>query len=223
MGRVEEGLMESSIKEINNLLTEFLICEIGRKALDGITYTMVVRKNENKDIIDRYMAIANKVREHGYKADEIFRVFEVSNGYIFDMDLNTAKKITSTLAKAVGNTDGVTISNPDLIGDKPEVRRKRDMMGLAKYVKDRFDSGSDEVEVALFSRNSIPRITITGKDTRNNLITVKYNAYAIRHWDIETINLKILIPAGIRIARLEPYDIMPRGNGVRFKLYLEAL
>lgn len=215
--------MGKASTELINMMTEFLICEIGSKALDGITYAMVLKDDRDKENYKKYMAIRKEAQNCGYSTDEAFRVYEVANGYIFDMDISAAKKITAELSKAVSATNGGKTPVGDLIGNGPEKRRKSDMVGLAKYVKSEFEAGNDVIEVALFSRNSTPRIMITGIGPKNEMLTVKYNAYAIRHWDIETVNAKLLIPAGIRIAKLEPCEVLPSKTGVKFKLYLEPV
>ena len=203
------------------MLTEFLVCEIGSKALDGITYAMVTKEKKDKDVFQRYMDIRDEVSKCGFGQDEIFRAYELSNGYIFDMDLNIAKKITIKLAQAVQKTNGVAVGDGDLIGDSPEKRRKSDMLGLARFIQQEYNKGKDLVEVALFSHNSVPHIIISGKAPNGNLVTERFNAYAIRHWDIETVNSKLLIPAGIRIARIEPFEILPSKTGVKFGMYIE--
>ena len=215
--------MGKASNELINMLTDFLINEIGSKSLDGITYAMVI-KNSKKDEEDykRYIGIRKEAQKCGYTQDEVFRVYEVSNGYIFDMDMPVVKKISYELSKAVNKTNGGQTPVGDLIGDSPEKRRKSDMLSLAKYVRTEFNNGNRVVEVALFSRNSTSKITITGIGVRNEMLMAKYNAYAIRHWDIETVNAKILIPIGIRIAKLEPCEVLPSKTGVRFKLYLES-
>lgn len=215
--------MGKASSELINMMTEFLINEIGSKALDGITYTMVLNTDKDKEAYKRYMEIRTEAQKCGYSSDEAFRVYQVSNGYIFDMDMSVAKKISGELYKAVAKTNGKDAPLVDLIGNKPDKRRKADMLGLAKFVKSEYDFGNRIVEVALFSRNSTPRIMITGIGPKNEMLTIKYNAYAIRHWDIETVNSKLLIPAGIRIARLEPCEVLPSKTGVKFKLYLESV
>lgn len=209
--------------DLLNKLTEFLVCEIGSKALDGITYAMILKDPKDKDNYKRYTDIKREAVKCGYKNDEVFRVYEVSNGYIFDMDLNVAKKITSELSKAVAKANNGNTPTGDLIGDSPDKRRKDDMLGLAKYVKQQYDNGKKQIEVALFSRNSVPRIIISGVGPKNDMISIKYNAYAIRHWDIESINANMLIPAGIRIAKLEPCEVLPSKTGVRFVLYVDSV
>lgn len=213
MGQVNDRMI--------NLLTEFLICEIGSKALDGITYAMLTKDDKDKAAFDRYMEIRKEINKCGFGNNEIFRVYEVSNGYIFDMDLNVAKKITINLAKAVEKTNGTNVGNGDLIGDSPESRRKSDMKSLAKYCQSELKKGNNKIEVALFSRNSVPNIIITGKLPDGSTASIKYNSYAIRHWDIETINSKLLIPANMRIARIEPCEVLPSKTGVKFLLTLE--
>lgn len=209
--------------ELINMLTEFLIHEIGSKSVDGITYAMITKDKKDEATYKKYVEIRKEATKCGYSNDDIFRIYEVANGYIFDMDLNMAKKIAYELTKAVNKTNGGKTPVKDFIADNPEKRRKADMLGLAKYVKAEFDNGAQVLEVALFSRNSTPRIMITGIGTKNEMIAIKYNAYAIRHWDIETVNEKLLIPAGIRIARIEPCEVLPPKTGVRFKLYLEGI
>ena len=214
--------MADASKEMMNMLTEFLVCEIGSKALDGITYTLITKDEKDKDKYKRYLSIREEVTRCGFGNDEIFRVYEISNGYIFDMDLTIAKRITIKLAQAVQRTNGIDVGDGDLIGDAPEKRRKSDMLGLARYVKQEWDSGKTLTSVALFSKNSVPHIVISGKTPKGEYVTEKFNAYAVRHWDIETVNARMLIPAGIRIAKIEPYEVLPSKTGVRFNIYIEA-
>lgn len=213
--------MGKASKEMIDLLTGFLVCEIGGKAIDGITYAMVLKDERDSEAYNRYMQVRQEADACGFTRDEVFRVYELCNGYVFDMDLSVAKRITTKLAKAVEKSRGVNVGNGDLIGNSPETRRKQDMIALAKYVQQEYDSGKRVVEAALFSRNSVPHIIISGKDASGKLVSMKFNAYAIRHWDIETINYQLLIPAGIRISKLEPCEILPSKTGVKFNIYIE--
>ena len=158
-------------KKLLDMMTEFLISEIGAKALDGITYAMVLKNKKDKTLYNRYITIKQEAINCGYMNDDVFRVYEVANGYIFDMDLNTAKKITAELAKAENVTVGGQPTT-DLIRDMPEQRRKRDMVALAKYLKSEYDSGKTEVEVALFNRNTTNTIIINGKAPNGKMIAV---------------------------------------------------
>lgn len=206
-----------------NKLTQFLTCEIGSGALSGITYAMALKDDKNKDLHELCKAIKREVKRCGFEDDEVFRIYEVTNGYIYDMDLSVAKKITYEISKVIAKNNDNKTPVGDLIGDRPSKRRKDDMLGLAKFVKKEYDSGNRKIEVALFSKNSVPRIIITGEGPNREMLHIKYNAYAIRHWDIEAVNSSILIPAGIRIARLEPCEILPSKTGVKFILDIEKI
>lgn len=206
-------------KELWDKLTEYLASELGGKVLSGVTYTIIFR--DEKQVYERFLDIKKEVLKCGFADDEIFRVYEVCNGYIADMDLSIAKRIANEIFEEVAKNNGQQIA--DKVGDYPESRRKSDMIRLAKHVQKELDKGNDFIEVALFSRNSVPRIRITGLDVDNKPILIEYKAYAIRHWDIERINSGILIPRGMRIRRIEPYEILPAKNGVRFILYLERI
>lgn len=214
--------MATASNELINMLTEFFLNEIGSKAIDGITYAMVLKKESDREAYNKYMKIRKEAQKCGFSANEAFRVYEVANGYIFDMDLSVAKKISFELTKAVNKTNGGATPATDLIGSMPDERRKSDMMGLAKFVKQSYDSGERVIEVALFNKNSTQRIMVTGIGTNNEMLMVKYNAYAIRPWDIEIVNKAMLIPAGIRVSAIEPCEILPSKHGVKFKLYLES-
>ena len=211
-------------KELLDMMTEFMICEVGSKVLSGITYTMLM-KNNKKDMetYNRYMNIKKEILKCGYTNDEILRIYEVSNGYIFDMDLKTAKQITAELSKSVAKANGGQTPVGELIKDMPDQRRKRDLIGLAKYLKSEYDNGNKVLEVALFSRNSTNKIVINGKGVNGEAISMRYNAYAIRHWDIEIINEKFLIPSGFRVKRIQPCEIFPSKTGVSFIFTLESM
>ena len=211
-------------KELLDMMTEFMICEVGARVLDGITYTMLLKNNKkDMEIYERYMTIKREVLKCGYTNDEILRVYEVSNGYIFDMDLRTAKQITAELAKSVAKANGGQTPAGELIKDMPDQRRKRDIVALAKYLKSEYDKGNRQFEVALFSKNTTTRIVINGKGPNGEPISLRYNAYAIRHWDIETVNEKFLIPSGFRVKRIQPCEIFPSKTGVSFIFTLESM
>jgi len=206
-----------------NMLTEFFICEIGSKAIDGITYCMLLKDAKERDIYERYKLIRKQANEEGNTNDEIFRIYEVNNGYIFDMDLSIAKNISYEITKAVSKANGGETPYGDLIGDMPEKRRKRDIINLAKFLKSEFDSGKEQTEIALFSRNSTNKILVTCKGPNNEVLAVKYNAYALRHWDLENVNEKLLIPAGFRVSRLQPCEVLPYKTGVSFIVNMEQM
>lgn len=210
-------------KKLLDMLAEFMICEIGSGILDGMTYTLLLKNDKDKPIYDRYIAIKKEAINCGYINDEIFRMYEVVNGYIFDMDLLTAKKLTLELSKSIAKANGGQTPIVELVKDMPDQRRKRDLVKLAKYLKSEYDKGEKQVEVALFSKNSTNKIIINGKTPEGEGISLRYNAYAIRHWDIEIINEKFLIPSGFRVKRIQPCEVLPNKNGVSFLFTMESM
>lgn len=210
-------------KTLLDMLVEFMVCEIGSKALDGITYTMLLKTDKDKKSYERYMAIRQEASKCGYSDNEVFRFYPVSNGYIFDMDLVTAKQITAEMAKSVAKNNGGKTPIGELLKDRPDQRRKRDLANLAAYLKSAYDKGNRQTEVALFSRNSTNKIVVTGTGPKGENMFIKYNAYAIRHWDIETLNESFLIPAGFRVKRIQPCEILPSKTGVSFVFTMESM
>lgn len=207
--------------DLLNKLTEFLVCEIGAKALDGITYAMVLK--DDKKLYERCKDIRAEATKCGYADDEVFRIYGVSNGYIMDMDLSVAKKITVEISKAVAKANNNETPVGDIIGEGPSKRRKDDMLGLAKYLKKQYDEGKRVCEVALYSRNSVPRIIVSGVTPDGTIMPIKYSAYAVRNFDLESINRNLLIPAGIRVSKYEVMEILPSKTGVSFKLTIEKI
>lgn len=210
-------------KELLDELTEFLCCEIGGKVLDGITYVMTLKGTKDNKFIAKYAKIREEADKCGYDKTEAFRVFELSNGYIFDMDLSIAKYITKLISKKVlVEKEGIP---EDLISNNPNKRRTEDMIKLAKKSLNAFKKGQTKLEVALFNRNSTSKIIITGNDksSNKNKVVVQYDAFAIRHWDIEEINDKYLIPRGMKIYAVEACEILSSRSGVRYILHFEKV
>lgn len=213
-------------REALEMLSEFITGSIKAKGLDGITYVLLTKdakSPKNQEDLIKFKKIKSTVEACGFGKDEAFRMYELPNGYIFDMDLSIVKQITIKIAEKVAQANGGKTPQGDLIANHPEERRRADMENLAKYLMGEFKKGRRCVEVALFSRNESPRIVFTANDSKGGQAVVRYNAYAIRHWDIEDINERLLIPKGIRVSRIEPCEILPTKTGVRFKLYLSKI
>lgn len=215
-------------KELLDMLTQFIVTEIGGKALDGITYVLVRTDNTatqvDRDRITKYEAIRKEATLCGFNDSQLFRMYNLSNGVIFDIDMGITKKITSALAKRVLATQDKGQDTEDIIGNQPEKRRKSDMIALTMYLNEQFKAGKTIVDVALFSRNSVPEIVINGQLADGRYAIQKYKAYAIRFWDLEEVNKNLLIPMmKIRIKSVAPGMILPTRTGVVFQLQLEAM
>lgn len=213
--------------ELKDGLTRFVIDELGGKVLDGITYALVrtdsTAKPYDKQRYEDYNNIRKEANICGFQSSEVFRVYNLQNGVIFDVDLGITKKITTLVANRILEEDGQPMKYDDVIGNKPEMRRKSDMISLAKYLNKQLKQGQQVVEIALFSRNSVPEIVINGQLSDGRYAVQKYKAYAIRFWDLEDVNKNFLIPMGMRIKSVAPGAILPTRTGVLFQLELEEM
>ena len=74
--------------ELLNNLTEFMVCEIGSKIFDGITYALLFKGNKkDEELRTKYLKIRDQLVQSGFSSNEKLRFYEISNGYIFDMDI----------------------------------------------------------------------------------------------------------------------------------------
>lgn len=199
-------------------LAEFLLSELGGKIIDGITYSMVQKESTDNLLFERCRRIRKELSDSGFEENEVFTIYEVSNGYIFDMEEAIVKKIARDLVRDVKGEGA-----PDYLKEAVKERRAVDSRRLARFLLGEMKSGLDRVNVALFSRNSAPRILVTAKDTNGKPVGMKFQSFALRHIDLEKVNVEHLIPNGIRIAALEPVEILPRNTGCRFVLRLERV
>lgn len=212
--------MSKLSKRLLDGLTEFLVCEVGSKILKGVTYAMVFK--DDKENYSRYMRIKEEAIKCGYSNDEVFRVYEVMNGYIFDMDMGVGRMIAIKLAEST-KEDRFISDVRNLLETKAIERGRHDLNSLYRYIVKEYREGKDKVEVALFNRNSIPRIRVTGKMDDGSLAIAEFKAFAITHWDIEKLNANYLIPQGLRVYKIKPCEILPSKTGVRFILYIESI
>lgn len=201
-------------EQLRSELADFVVTEVGAKVQDGITYVLMMNTESNNEKFAKLVKLRKDLTASGVEADKTFRCYDVMNGHIFDIDLEMARDIIWRLLKAT------TDVSKDLIGDMPIKRRQRDIERLARKCQELFKSGVESTEVALFSRNSVPRINITGKDAKTGEPRmVTYEAYAIRHKDIEAVNqLLFKQGTGIRISQVITHEILPSETGLRVTL-----
>lgn len=208
---------------VKSKITNLLVENIGAKEVcDGITYVLLTANDSDK--IREIYALQKEIQECGVDPNTILQSYKVSNGVIFDLNIGVAKQIASFLVTNgvnKGMIDGRKISGPDLIKDTPEKRRKEDIEKLGKFLKQCFKNKKYVVDLALFSRNKVGVTTFNAKDRKTGKdATVKYNAYAIRYWDIEVLNRVVLANEEFKVVKLEAGEILPSKNGVRFVLTL---
>lgn len=225
-------------EELLNMLGSYMVDEIGSRALRGVTYSFVfkpeylesmnkkrcyVNKKGAETDIENFRKIREEAFNCGFEANELFRIYEVANGWVYDVDMNIAKKIAFEITKKVAAYNGNKTPVKDVIQDNPERYRKAEMTALAKKIKRVYEAGSRSLELALFNRNTTNRIVVNGKTVDGEPVSVMYDAYALRHTDIEVVNDKLLIPIGIKITKIIPYEILPSKTGVRCKIEFDSI
>lgn len=204
-----------------NLITKFLTCEIDKRVLDGITYTLVLNDGKHNKEIEEFNEIRKSLDNDGFTATEVFRRYDLSNGYIYDLDLSQAVALTVKLSQAVAKMNNGNSPVGDMnISKESAERRSDDLKLLAKKVIASAKEGKNKIEVALFSRNKVPRIVVSGTDRNNKAVACQYDAFAIRHLDLEEVNSNYLVPTGLRIVKIETCEILPTTTGVRCILYI---
>lgn len=206
-------------------ISAFYVQQIGGKGLRGISYAFLMKDSErDMRALNNYMMIKQEAKQCGYNDNEVFRIAEVPNGYILDTDLSILKKINTQIAKGIAKqeNDGTTVK--DILGIAPEKRRKADFARLAKDVSTGyFKNKKDTFEVALFNRNDSNKARMQCKGLKGEDLCIEFKAYAIRHWDINTINLELLSKEGIKIYSVVMKEILPSGNGVRAELGVDRI
>lgn len=226
-------------KELLAMVSDFLVSEVSKNIIYGITYNFVfkadyIRKTfgkakgeslaqQSEADKERYDAIRREATACGFNPTEVIRVYEVNNGYIYDLDLSLAKIVTMDIAKKVASRTGEEIPNGDFIGTRPEQSREQSMASLSKKIKKMHEKGVNEIEVALFSRNVTPRIVINGFNEAKEPVAMIYDAYYLKHTDIEVLNANYLVPNGITVYRVTPCEILKSKTGIRCKLFFDTI
>lgn len=207
-------------KVTNELLQDimpFMVQELGEKIFEGITYTLIPSSDKIK--IDTYQEIRDKITQAGIDTTTLFRVYQLCNGTIFDLDLVVAKKLAIIMLKE--NADE---KFNNMINTLPAKRKQEDMERLATQCLKEAKNKNKEFYVALFSKNKSPSIRFNAKvEGETTTRTFSYPAYALRHWDLEDINMNYLIPKGLMIDKVQACEILPTRTGVKFKIILNTV
>lgn len=212
-------MSERSEKEIMNLLTEFLVINIDEKVLQGISYIIVQKNDVNAAKIKKYDAIRARLTELGVPKNEQFRRYDVNTAIVYEIELKTAITITEKLSTAVGATQTTDfgISRASLERQQDDIKR------LAQLCVKKAQRGVSEFDVCLFSKNKVDKINIAAKDsTSGKQMAVSYDAFALRHTDIITVN-SVLAGCGLKIVRVLIHEAVPSMTGVRVTLGLVSV
>ena len=207
-------------KNLLDKLTEIICVDVGSKILDGVTYIILSKSPKDKAKVERYNSVRRLIDSENYAPEEIFRIYEVANGYIYDIDMNIAKMITTLLAKLAAQKNPELKDMPDLIGTQPDENKDYQMKLLAKKCLEAFKNNQDTLEIALFSRNKTNKIILTADGMNKEKVVITYPSFALRPWDLEEINVKYLIERGMRISGVKAYEIIGNNSGLRVSLTL---
>lgn len=208
---------------LRNMISEFFISEIGENAFQGITYALFGNSDNDKVKIERYSKIRDEATKCGFTGNQIFRKIKLNEGCIFDIDLSTAIELVNKIANGVG-MDADTIKQlQQNIGPEAQEMRERSLKALADLAIKNHENGKNEFEVALFSRASTNKITITGKLANGQISSIIYQAFIARAADIELINRAELQDRGFVIGTIIPCEILPNKKGLATILRLKDI
>lgn len=209
-------------EEALSSLRRFYNSEIADAIVRGVTYGITLKSDSAKNA--DYLEIKQRLKDEGFGNSDILRVYELCNGYIFDMDIRMCQKMAVDLLRSTMSPDEKLSQNDILsLKDKPAERFREDMKKLADRCISELNQGYTEVDVALFSKNNTNKIQFNGRLESGKPMLFTYPAYCIRHTDIEELNRTYLIPKGAKISKIQLCEILPTKTGVRFKLWLERL
>jgi len=211
------------VKMSNELKNEFasvLVNDIGTKVIDGITYVLFLNAGADSDEIKRYGELIKKADNLGISRQEAISAFKVANGCIFDMNMQLAKQLSYGIIANAATKEGVTLDSYDMVKNGPEQRREDDIQKLAEYLNKEHKNGKREIQLALYSRNKVDKIEFAAKRSNNSDAKVIYQAFAVRHWDLNRIGDVLRQKYNISIKDIKAGEILPTKTGVRFCISL---
>lgn len=208
---------------LKNMISEFFISEVGADAFQGITYAIFGNTDNDKVKIERYSKIRNEATKCGFTGNQIFRKYSLSDGCIFDIDLSTAIELVAKLASGAGLDPAVMKELQQSIGPEAQETRERSIKALADLAIKNHENGKTEFEVALFSRATTNKISVTGKLANGQTSSIIYPAFTVRVADIELINRAELQDKGFVIGTVIPCEILPSYKGLATILKLKDI
>lgn len=202
-------------KEVIDLIAPIVANDIGVKVLDGINWALVNNRHVNKQ--KKYGEIRAQLNNMGFKPTEVFRVFSVPNGVVYDFDKVVLKSLVSEFVKDVPDGDCAV----KRINSAYSKRRYADMQRLADYVVAQAQEGQKEALVALFSKTNNFEIKFHTRKEGTKRKAYSLPAFAIRHWDLQELNVDYIIPRGYLVEKIEIVEILPAENGISFMLHFK--
>lgn len=216
MGRV--NLSDDAIGK----LAEVICTDIHTNIVKGVTYILLEEKPNTKVRLDMYMGLRREIDSEGFKPDEVFRVYKVSNGYVFDMEQEIAVSITKAIMQKSGSLDDKNMRAVlNSVVERSKVRREKEMKRLAALCYKAYKAGNTSLEVLLFGKNEVGKVILTVKDGKDDYV-ITYPSFMLRPSDMQSVNEEYLIKSGIRIKSIETGEIVGSNRGLRVVVNLGA-
>lgn len=216
MGRV--NLSDDAVGK----LAEVVCTDIHTNIVKGVTYILLEEKPNTKVRLDMYMGLRREIDSEGFKPDEVFRVYKVSNGYVFDMEPEIAVSITKAIMQKSGSLDDKNMRAVlNSVVERSNVRREKELKRLAALCYKAYKAGKVSLEVLLFGRNEVGKVIITVKDGKDDYV-ITYPSFMLRPSDMQSVNEEYLIKSGIRIKSIETGEIVGTNRGLRVMVNLGA-
>ena len=147
MGRV--NLSDDAVGK----LAEVICTDIHTNIVKGVTYILLEEKPNTKVRLDMYMGLRREIDSEGFKPDEVFRVYKVSNGYVFDMEPEIAVSITKAIMQKSGSLDDKNMRAVlNSVVERSKVRREKELKRLAALCYKAYKAGKTSLEVLLFGK-----------------------------------------------------------------------
>lgn len=216
MGRV--NLSDDAVGK----LAEVICTDIHTNIVKGVTYILLEEKPNTKVRLDMYMGLRREIDSEGFKPDEVFRVYKVSNGYVFDMEPEIAVSITKAIMQKSGSLDDKNMRAVlNSVVERSKVRREKELKRLAALCYKVYKAGKTSLEVLLFGKNEVGKVIITVKDGKDDYV-ITYPSFMLRPSDMQSVNEEYLIKSGIRIKSIETGEIVGSNRGLRVVVNLGA-
>lgn len=226
-------------EQIFNRLVNFMHDELQEKVVDGITYVLKNGSSEaDKTAIKEYIGLRKQIEDEmgNEEADNIFRAYTIKNGdgvttgIVFDLNIDVMSDIMKKLQEIAKEQKIPGLDerdlNEDLIANGPAERRKKDIVLMAETVAKRFKenskNGTYNYTVAMYCRNKTPKISINGVDSKGNVINIKYDAFALRHFDLAVVGRILGEKYGIKLKSAAVKEVLPSKTGISYSLVLEG-
>ena len=216
MGRV--NLSDDAVGK----LAEVICTDIHTNIVKGVTYILLEEKPNTKVRLDMYMGLRREIDSEGFKPDEVFRVYKVSNGYVFDMEQEIAVSITKAIMQKSGSLDDKNMRAVlNSVVERSKVRREKELKRLAALCYKAYKAGKTSLEGLLFGKNEVGKVIITVKDGKDDYV-ITYPSFMLRPSDMQSVNEEYLIKSGIRIKSIETGEIVGTNRGLRVVVNLGA-